>query len=555
MLSGPVSCGAAPGRPLIVFIVLAASIALPLASERALSEEAAEDEWPTYRGDVARTGVRGASSGGTGELLWSVDLSRYDNAESEPSVAGGVVYVGSDGGTLWALDAVTGSVNWNFTVGDGIKIRSSPTVALGKVYFSAENGQLYALEAATGALSWNYSFGRGARFYSGFYSSPAVADGTLYVGFDDRKVHAINAGSGAPLWQFETGDEIVSSPAVVGSAVSIGSRDGFLYSLDAATGEKLWAYGTEGIVTSSPAFSEGVLYIGADGVYALDASTGDEVWKVQEGVDCDTTPAVAGGVLYVACEGRLHAFDAHTGAEEWVFPGGVAEEDAKVYTSAAVESGIVYVGGRGSTGASTVIPDGAVFALEASTGELVWSSEFGLAIEKAPVVADGILYVPSVKWLQALDAGAGFPAVTPPGEPGAFVLSEFDVFGLEFPTGLSVSLGSKILAIVRVTNGGMASGSPTIQLLVDGQVGETHVVPLQGGETATVTFGEFTSSRKTEHVLEAAVAGGSKTGPVKVRVIDDQDLLAPKTPGLDVSGLLSALLLSVAILRAARRNR
>jgi hypothetical protein len=57
---------------------------------------------------------------------------------------------------------------------------SSPTVANGVVYIGSGNGRLYALDAATGAKLWSFPTG------SQIGSSPAVANGVIYIA--SRKV-------------------------------------------------------------------------------------------------------------------------------------------------------------------------------------------------------------------------------------------------------------------------------------------------------------------------------------------------------------------------------
>ena len=89
-------------------------------------------------------------------------------------MADGVVYVGSvDDGTLYALDAATGAKKWTYRTDS--QMFSSPTVANGVVYVGSSRGNVYALDAATGAKKWAYPIG-------GMDSSPAVADGVVYVG-------------------------------------------------------------------------------------------------------------------------------------------------------------------------------------------------------------------------------------------------------------------------------------------------------------------------------------------------------------------------------------
>lgn len=58
----------------------------------------------------------------------------------------------------------------------GDVIYSSPTVANGVVYIGSDDGKLYAFDARTGMRRWTALTGKG------IFSSPAVADGVVYVG-------------------------------------------------------------------------------------------------------------------------------------------------------------------------------------------------------------------------------------------------------------------------------------------------------------------------------------------------------------------------------------
>jgi hypothetical protein len=62
--------------------------------------------------------------------------------------------------------------------------RSSPAVADGKVYVGSEDGCVYCLNASTGEKIWSYTTGGNVN------SSPAVADGKVYVGSYDYNVYA-----------------------------------------------------------------------------------------------------------------------------------------------------------------------------------------------------------------------------------------------------------------------------------------------------------------------------------------------------------------------------
>jgi outer membrane protein assembly factor BamB len=63
---------------------------------------------------------------------------------SSPAVAGSVVFVGSEDGRLYAVDAASGAKLWDFLTGD--KITSSPAVVNGVVYVGSHDGNVYAIE-------------------------------------------------------------------------------------------------------------------------------------------------------------------------------------------------------------------------------------------------------------------------------------------------------------------------------------------------------------------------------------------------------------------------
>jgi serine/threonine-protein kinase len=72
---------------------------------------------------------------------------------SSPALANGVVYVGSEGGNVYALNATTGAKLWSYDTRD--YVNSSPAVANGVVYVGSINDNVYALNAATGAKLWS----------------------------------------------------------------------------------------------------------------------------------------------------------------------------------------------------------------------------------------------------------------------------------------------------------------------------------------------------------------------------------------------------------------
>ena len=85
-------------------------------------------------------------------------------------MADGVVYLGSNGGDVYALDANTGAELWSAPAGGCYG--SSPAIANGVLYASDET-HTFALEAATGKELWSYATGG---------SCPSVVNGRVFVG-------------------------------------------------------------------------------------------------------------------------------------------------------------------------------------------------------------------------------------------------------------------------------------------------------------------------------------------------------------------------------------
>lgn len=112
----------------------------------------APDEWPTYRGDMARSG-RATTTVGTDLLLgWRSELS---GRLTGPVIAGGRVFLAStDEHTLHALDAATGRPLWQHTF-DG-RVDSPPTIHQGLALCGCRDGSVHALRVEDGELVWRF---------------------------------------------------------------------------------------------------------------------------------------------------------------------------------------------------------------------------------------------------------------------------------------------------------------------------------------------------------------------------------------------------------------
>jgi outer membrane protein assembly factor BamB len=249
-----------------------------------------------YAFDAA--GVSGCTAGMGPRICDPLWMGRTGGSiESSPAVSGGVVYVGSGDGNLYAFDATgvsgcsgapkTCSPLWTANAGDSLyyPIVSSPAVANGMVYIGSYNGKLYAFDA-TGVTGCSGSPKTCSPLWTGATggnidsSSPAVANGVVYIGSHDQKLYAFGTGCNSggrtcsPLWTADTGAGIDSSPAVANGLVYVGSDNDKLrvYAVGCASGgatcTAIWT-GTAGI--SSLAVSDGAVYVvsAAGQLYAL----------------------------------------------------------------------------------------------------------------------------------------------------------------------------------------------------------------------------------------------------------------------------------------------
>ncbi|MGH2559300.1 MAG: PQQ-binding-like beta-propeller repeat protein [Thermomicrobiales bacterium] len=301
---------------------------------------------------------------------------------SAPVLANGVLFVGSWGGYLYAIDARTGADRWTYRTGR--MVHAAPLTGAGLVYAADMDGTVHAVDASTGHPLWRVA----ARDYPAMAlagdallvvsgkngSAPAVAGDTVYVGGgnDDLIVQSLDASTGAERWRVHL------------------TRHG-LYALDTATGVERWQFGTETWVSAAPAVAGDWIYVVDEALHKVNAATGWERWRVpmerdivvrhavaRSGmvhlvVDVSSQPADSAGVV----SAWVYAFDAVSGAERWRFPTGSA-----VSSAPAVAGDTVYVGGDARN----------LYALNEATGEVRWQFDLGARLS-TPVIHCGVLYV------------------------------------------------------------------------------------------------------------------------------------------------------------------
>ncbi len=339
-----------------------------------------DDMYPStqFRYDLGNDGVGPTNGPTSNQLLWDRGLPLQE-IPATPAVGYGKVFVDTMDG-FYALDSRNGSTAWTNLAVKGL---SSPALVDGKVLVGGRDGRLHALNATTGAELWNVTLVAHPEF-SGITSSPKVSYDLAYVGtFNETggpgEVVAVWISNGTIAWRHATASIDFSSPAVANGSVYVGLmglyntttqvtwRPPFgVLALDAATGAQEWFTPTGDSVAASPLVTAHLVIVPSkDGyLYALNRTNGGVVWKdaLDAGV---SSPALSGYTVVVAGgsfggAGVVHGVSLYGGSTLWTF-----HPNGPVQASVTVAGGLAYV--------STNVANGTVYALDVSSGALVWS--------------------------------------------------------------------------------------------------------------------------------------------------------------------------------------
>lgn len=182
---------------------------------------------------------------GTQAWVFPTDGTNIEALVGSPTVYDGTVYVGSFGGTLYAVTAATGQLKWSHQAEGGLW--DGPALVDGMLYFGDQGGNVYALDAATGQnKKWSVKVEGGVKM------TPLVVDGVVYVGTDRNRLYAFKADTGAAVWdeskyKAHDGESLLVTPVVTNTTLIVlpslaGGTPTRLIGVNKNTGEEVWAY-------------------------------------------------------------------------------------------------------------------------------------------------------------------------------------------------------------------------------------------------------------------------------------------------------------------------
>jgi polyvinyl alcohol dehydrogenase (cytochrome) len=409
------------------------------------------------RDEIARLAVK-----------WVVAFPEASQLRSQPTAAGGALFVGSHNGSVYALDQRTGCTRWRFKA--ATEVRSAVTIdvdrrdwakPVARAVFGDRAANVYALDAETGAPLWSRAVDPHPN--AAITGSITAHEGRLFVplssnddvnAMDPKQaccthsgaVVALDARSGEILWRTPT----IAAPPRITGRTPVGTE------VWGPSGASIWN-------TSTLDERRALLFVGtgnnhtrpatatSDAILALDPATGriawiyqaqaDDAWNAAcsfgsrascpdpEGPDVDfggTTMLVDadGRDLLVAGQksGVVHALDPASGAPVWRQAIGRGGPEGGVRYGMAGRDGVVYVpnmvqGDERGEGRDS-LPG--IAALSATRGALLWRTpgsalcagrEPCVGIVGAPPLAtEAALFAAGVDGVvYALDAKTGEP--------------------------------------------------------------------------------------------------------------------------------------------------
>jgi outer membrane protein assembly factor BamB len=237
--------------------------------------------------------------------------------KSSPVVSGGIVYVGSLDGNMYALDADSGKVVWEAaTVGP---IENSPAVSDGAVFFTShgpDTGVLYKLDAASGSVIWTRPIPYVPVFIGGteLLGSTSVADGMVFTSSNVITYYAVSEATGEVLWNFtnpSAGEFIYNAPIYVNGQVILIDKFN-IACLNATTGKVIWSFYTGDELYVAPTYADGKVYdvTSQRHIFVLDAANnGEKLETMNMPSSSWSSPTIANNMLYIGCnDWNVYAF-------------------------------------------------------------------------------------------------------------------------------------------------------------------------------------------------------------------------------------------------------
>jgi outer membrane protein assembly factor BamB len=258
-------------------------------------------------------------------------------------------------------------------------LAANPVVVNGTVYLQDLDANVYAIALATGKLRWEHQVNVPEATGPG-PDGVVVSNGVVYAD-TPTSVFALNASTGAAIWSdstlltsgqgtFEIQPTVAGGRVYLASAYGSGPGGGVLMALDAASGKLLWKFST---LVGGEAPGVAALGLGSGGAWqtplvgsdgSVTFGIGNPYQSIGEAITHPTRQLYTDSVLNL---------DAATGKLRWYYqgvPNDFMDHDLQASPIAVTVGGVPAIIGGGKVGI--------VYAMNASTGALLWKTPVGV---------------------------------------------------------------------------------------------------------------------------------------------------------------------------------
>ena len=380
---------------------------------------ASHASWNGWGADDLNTRFQSEASAGLSaadvpnlKLKWAFGYPNGRTAYGQPTVVDGRIYIGSNDGTIYSIDAKTGCLYWMYRA--KALVRSAVVVGPDKrAYVGDLDANLYALDTDTGKLIWQKKADDQA--FARITGTPKLHNGRLYVPIASQEENAganpiypccqfrgnlvaIDAKTAAVIWRAYTSPEAKPTDIGKNGVQHFGPSGASTWSSPTLDLKRKLVYIMTGNGLSDPDINT------ADAIVAIDMATGKIRWSQQANPDMfnwDCGPRGGGGncpanhgedvdfgasailfdlgagkQLLVAGQksGVVHAFDPdQNGKIVWQTRIGKGGTLGGVLWGIAGHKGLAYVP-LSDIDRQNPESGGGLFAISAATGKVVWKT-------------------------------------------------------------------------------------------------------------------------------------------------------------------------------------
>jgi polyvinyl alcohol dehydrogenase (cytochrome) len=285
---------------------------------------ASAPQWNGWSTDAANHRFQPAAAAGIRaqdvprlRLKWAFGFPAGVSANAEPTIVSGRVFVGSDNGFFYSLDAASGCVYWSYDVGSTVRGAATVAQIAGHtasryaVFFGDGRANVYALDARSGALLWKSRVDEhfvaritaGPRFYNGKLLVPVSSSEGFSAGTPDYpcctargSVVTLDAATGQRIWKaWVIAEEPKPYATQPNGVVLSGPSGGSVWNTPTVDPRRHAVYFGTGDAWAAPSTAT------TDAIMAVDIDSGRLLWAYQVTADDVHLGGCNGPELSAAC--------------------------------------------------------------------------------------------------------------------------------------------------------------------------------------------------------------------------------------------------------------